>query len=251
MPFPVPVPVAEPIPFDIGNPMIGAPVLAEPFPFSMPMPFTDFEAGVEAETEAEMMAGHQKKQQESEEPAAREEEEQPAAREEEEQPAAREEEEQPAAREEEESAEAPHGKKFHAPRGSVSSKSRAAVRVAPRELKQRQLPDQLQQFFVPLTKNHVENVEQPIEQHVTQPFHQRILRQPVPQVQPYNTRVIQPVVQQTVQPMLSTSVETIKPAEAQYLEPIQNADVVLAARTSSRTEPLIAAAPRAEGKKSH
>jgi len=152
---------------------------------------------------------------------------------------------------EEEEAMHGSGKKIHAPRGSVQSRVAPRMAAASTTLELKELPAQMQQYFVPLTKNHVENVEQPIEQLVTQPFHQRVLRQPVPQVQPYNTRVIQPVVQQTVQPMLSSTVETIKPAEAQFLAPIQNADVTLAPRVESHTAALQTSAPRVVSKKGH
>jgi len=152
---------------------------------------------------------------------------------------------------EEEEAMHGSGKKIHAPRGSVKSRVAPRMAAASTTLELKELPVQQQQYFVPLTKNHVENVEQPIEQLVTQPYHQRVLRQPVPQVQPYNTRVIQPVIQQTVQPMLSSTVETIKPAEQNFLAPIQNADVTLAPRVESHTAALQTSAPRVVGKKSH
>jgi len=152
---------------------------------------------------------------------------------------------------EEEEAMHGSGKKIHAPRGSVKSRVAPRMAAASTTLELKELPVQQQQYFVPLTKNHVENVEQPIEQLVTQPYHQRVLRQPVPQVQPYNTRVIQPVMQQTVQPMLSSTVETIKPAEQNFLAPIQNADVTLAPRVESHTAALQTSAPRVVGKKSH
>jgi len=142
-----------------------------------------------------------------------------------------------------------HGKKIQAPRGTIRSQIASPLTMSARTLEAQQLPDQKAKFTVLLTKNHVENVEQPILQRVVQPYHQRIVRQPVPQVQPYNTRVIQPVVQQEIQPVLSTTVETAKPAQLSYLQPIQNADVVLAPRTSSTIKPLISAAPRVTGKK--
>jgi len=162
-------------------------------------------------------------------------------------------EEKPAwsAREEDSSSEESHGKKIRAPEGRVTSRVASPLMTAPRTLDAQELPVQTQSFKVPLTKNHVENVEQPILQRVVQPYQQRIVRQPQPRVQPYTTRVIQPVIHQEVQPMLSTVIETAEPLPYEFLSTIQNADVTLAPRTSSTIKPLVSTSPRTVGKKSH